>query len=81
MLSRRAAGRRLSTRQYRSNFTEKEWVQCGSQWLRAVVESNSTDVMSWSRVESGTKRSNALNPVGRSTAEIEADLLAPVGES
>ncbi|KAL1245484.1 Neutral alpha-glucosidase AB [Trichinella spiralis] len=64
-----------------SNFTEKEWVRCGSQWLRAVVGSNSIDVMSWSRGESGTKRCNAPNPVGRSTAELEADLLAPVGES
>ncbi|KRY38687.1 Neutral alpha-glucosidase AB [Trichinella spiralis] len=52
-----------------------------TRWLRAVVGSNSIDVMSWSRGESGTKRSNAPNPVGRSTAELEADLLAPVGES
>ncbi|KRX25558.1 Neutral alpha-glucosidase AB [Trichinella nelsoni] len=36
--------------------------------------------MSWSRGESGTKRSNAPNPVGRSTAEHEADLLALAGE-
>ncbi|KRX50810.1 Neutral alpha-glucosidase AB [Trichinella murrelli] len=61
-----------------SNFTVRP---PATRWLRAVVESKSTDVMSWSRGESGTKRSNAPNPVGRSTAEIEADLLAPVGES